>query len=99
MCGPPAFARYERRSSGTWNLQSLAGDAGRALIATPRMRPAFFAAVRTPGGRQIAFQKGVIQAAALAECFNEMPVAQHRLRQLESERQGLRRKSRRPRRG
>jgi hypothetical protein len=48
--------------------------------------------------RQIAFQKAVIQAIALTGRFGEMPAAQHRLRQLEVELLGLRRRSGRPRR-
>jgi hypothetical protein len=48
--------------------------------------------------RQIAFQKGVIQAIALTGRFGEMPAAQHRLHRLESELFGLRRKSGRSRR-
>jgi len=48
--------------------------------------------------RQIASQKGVIIAIALAGRFGEMPAAQHRPRQLESKLLGLRRKSGRSRR-
>jgi hypothetical protein len=48
--------------------------------------------------RQIAVQKAVIQAIALTARFGEMPAAQHRLRQLEVELHGLRRRSGRPKR-
>jgi hypothetical protein len=47
--------------------------------------------------RQSAVQKTVIQAVALTGRFGEMPAAQHRLRQLEVELRGLRRRSGRPR--
>jgi hypothetical protein len=48
--------------------------------------------------RQTDAQKGIIRVVAQAGRFGEMPAAQHRLHQLESELRGLRRKNGRSRR-